>query len=213
MKNKLVFAGILAVVLVFGMFLAACGEEDAPKTFTVSYEAGEGSGTPPASQTVEDGKSINLPGKGSLTAPEGKEFDGWRGDGATYSTGDSYTVTKDVTFIAQWKSTAPTTPTGVKVRVGHFAASYQSEVITKITIYEHDTSRPNNQGTAHQTASGLALTYGNYWEGGLITKTGKFVVEVVIGANSYYGRGTIDIFNLSDPTVILQYNGIALIKQ
>jgi len=212
MKKKLVFTGILAVVLVFMMFLAAC-VEDAPKTFTVSYDAGDGSGTPPASQTVEDGKSINLPGKGSLTAPAGKEFDGWKGDGSTYSTGDSYTVTKDVTFTAQWKSTTPAAPTGVKVRVGHFAINYQTEVITKIVIYEYDSSKSNNQGTVHQTTSGLALEYGKYWENGLITKTGKFVVEVVIGAGSYYATATVDIYSLSDPTVVLQYSGITLVKQ
>jgi uncharacterized repeat protein (TIGR02543 family) len=42
-----------------------------------------------------------------MTAPAGKEFDGWKAGGTTYARGDSYTVKGNVVFTAQWKDTAP----------------------------------------------------------------------------------------------------------
>lgn len=224
MRNKLVFTGILAVALVFGMLLTACGEaasQDTTKTFTVSYDGGEGSGTPPRSQEVKDGESIDLPGKGNLRAPEGKEFDGWKGGGGTWATGDSYTVTRDVMFTAQWKSTTPVVPnpppntpvvpTGVKVRVGHFGIEYQDEVITKITISEYD--ELNDRLTVYQNAAGLALGYGQYWEDGLITKTGGFIIKAIVGAGTWEAEGWVSIYDLSGPAVVLQYDGYDLIRQ
>jgi len=103
----------------------------------------------------------------------------------------------------------------VKVRVGHFASSYSNEVITKITIYEYDLNKPdnNNKGTIHQTVSGLNIKYGEYWEDGEITKTGQYIVEVVIGANAYSALGEISIFDFKASTVVLQYNGHKLVKQ
>jgi hypothetical protein len=106
MKNKRLLAGIAGMALAFGLMVAGCdnGSTDTPTTYTVTFDGGDGSGAPPAAQTVESGQSVTLPGKGSLVAPTGKEFDGWRGDGRTLAVGDSYTVTKDVVFLAQWKT-------------------------------------------------------------------------------------------------------------
>ena len=71
-------------------------------TYTVSFDANGGTGTM-ANVTVYEG-SYPLPACG-FTAPEGKEFDCWAvdGDENTYAPGDSYTLTADTTFIAQWK--------------------------------------------------------------------------------------------------------------
>jgi uncharacterized repeat protein (TIGR02543 family) len=104
--------GIFSLTLLCAIALFGCdnGGTTAPATYTVAFDGGDGSGSPPASRTVEENTSITLPSKGSsLTAPTGKEFDGWKTGGVTYNEGDSYTVTKDVTFIAQWKTVAPTT--------------------------------------------------------------------------------------------------------
>jgi hypothetical protein len=106
MANKRFWLGMLVMVLAFGMTAVGCDNGSppaSPKTFTVTFDTGDGSGTPPPVQTVEDGKSIFMPGRGNMTAPAGKEFDGWRGDGRNLAIGDTYTVTKDVMFIAQWK--------------------------------------------------------------------------------------------------------------
>jgi fibronectin type 3 domain-containing protein len=55
-----------------------------------------------------------------MTAPSGKTFNGWSVDGQDYEAGDSYIVTSNVTFTAQWTTTnsgttdtKPSTPTGV----------------------------------------------------------------------------------------------------
>jgi uncharacterized repeat protein (TIGR02543 family) len=76
------------------------------KEYTLAFDGGDGSGTPPAPQTVEENKSISLPGKAGLVAPANKEFAGWKTGGVSYAEGDSYTVTGNVTFIAQWKDQA-----------------------------------------------------------------------------------------------------------
>lgn len=109
MKRKTFLMGILALALVFAMGLVGCDngtgtQTTPPKTYTVTFDRGDGTGAPPTAQIVEEGKAISLPGQSGLTAPAGKTFDGWKGDGKTLEAGDSYTVTKDVTFIAQWKA-------------------------------------------------------------------------------------------------------------
>ena len=128
MKKQLFVAGMIGVALTFGLVLAGCDNlldalgaksEENSSTYRVSYDLGGGGGTPPAERTVASGTSILLPGEGSMTAPDGKEFDGWETGGTTYAVGDSYTVNSDVTFVAQWKNVSggggggPSAPTGV----------------------------------------------------------------------------------------------------
>jgi hypothetical protein len=74
---------------------------------TVSYDTGAGSGTPPASQNVASGETIYLPGQGSMTAPSGQTFKGWQTNGQNYSAGDSFTVTGNTIFVAQWVAIKP----------------------------------------------------------------------------------------------------------
>jgi hypothetical protein len=102
--------GIFSLTLLCAIALLGCDNgttEPSPTTYTVAFDGGDGSGSPPATQTATANTGITLPGKGSLIAPAGKEFDGWRAGGTNYATGDSYTVTGDVTFIAQWKTADP----------------------------------------------------------------------------------------------------------
>ncbi|MDR1030188.1 MAG: InlB B-repeat-containing protein [Treponema sp.] len=86
-------------------------------TYTVSFNCGEGSGTVPDSQSVASGTSIPLPGQGNMIPPSGKIFDGWKVGNQTYNANDSYTVTSDITFTAQWAPSSggdiPGAPTGV----------------------------------------------------------------------------------------------------
>jgi hypothetical protein len=75
------------------------------QTYTVTYNRGTGGGTAPASQTVNAGESINLPGQGSMTPPGGSgTFTGWSSGGTNYSSGETYTVNGNVTFTAQWQT-------------------------------------------------------------------------------------------------------------
>ncbi|MDR3130375.1 MAG: leucine-rich repeat protein [Treponema sp.] len=72
--------------------------------YTITFSVGEGGGSAPASQTVNAENAISLPAQGSMTAPSGKSFAGWKTDGGgTYAAGASYTASGSVTFTAQWK--------------------------------------------------------------------------------------------------------------
>jgi hypothetical protein len=76
-------------------------------TYTVTFDHGDGGGTPPSPQVVDPGTSIKLPGLGQMTAPAGKTFDGWKaGSGATQAAGTDVTINANTTYTAQWK-TAP----------------------------------------------------------------------------------------------------------
>ena len=67
-------------------------------TYTVCYDANGGTGAPPCVNAVS-GETITL----STTEPtrDGYVFDGW----GSYQPGDSYTVTGNVTFTANWLQT------------------------------------------------------------------------------------------------------------
>ena len=77
------------------------GDTPPAPTYTVSFDANGGTGTMANVTTVSP---YTLPACG-FTAPEGKEFDYWAvdGDEGVYAPGNSYTLTGNTTFIAQWK--------------------------------------------------------------------------------------------------------------
>ncbi len=73
-------------------------------TYTVSYELGDGDGTP-ASFSKCQGETFTLhDGKEGVTAPDGKEFSKWKDqDDNEYAGSAEYTMpAKDVTLTAQW---------------------------------------------------------------------------------------------------------------
>ena len=75
----------------------------APSEYIVSFDGNGGSGAM-ESKNVKKGDEYTLPENG-FTAPEGKEFAGWKvGNETTLKqTGEKITVTEDVTLVAQWK--------------------------------------------------------------------------------------------------------------
>jgi hypothetical protein len=79
--------------------------EEPPVVYTVTFDANAASGVPPELLVVNAGTVINLPGSGSL-ASSGNIFIGWNetanGGGPTFGTGAAITVTKNMTFYAQW---------------------------------------------------------------------------------------------------------------
>ena len=85
-----------------------------PETYTVSFDAGEGTGTM-ADQTTTG--SFTLPAC-AFTAPEGKEFDCWKisGDDTEYAVGDTVTISANTTFVAQWKDLPVVTYTDMMLK-------------------------------------------------------------------------------------------------
>jgi titin len=105
MKNLAKLTGIIAILAITGFSLAGCDMDavnGGTATYAVSFEPGEGSGTPPAAQTVNAGTNITLPGQGQMTAPTGQSFNGWRTGNQNYAAGAGYTVNADTIFTAQW---------------------------------------------------------------------------------------------------------------
>jgi uncharacterized repeat protein (TIGR02543 family) len=74
--------------------------------YTVSYDANGATGAAPASQTVDPGTTITLPGAGGLSFV-GRAFDGWGtaadGFGVGYTEGAPYTVNGNATLYAKWR--------------------------------------------------------------------------------------------------------------
>jgi hypothetical protein len=121
------------------------------QNFTVSYDAGAGNGTPPASQNVSSGETIYLPGQRDMTAPSGQTFNGWRTTGQSYSAGGSFTVTGNTIFWAQWTSTESGQPTA--------PASVQSLLNKVITQQESDSSAEFHSANYDPDLKYIVLTY------------------------------------------------------
>ena len=82
------------------------GEEPPePSGYTVSFNANGGSGSMSSVNNLEAG-DYELPSNG-FTAPSGKAFIGWKANnsGDLIPAGNSYNVTANVTFYAQWANT------------------------------------------------------------------------------------------------------------
>ena len=80
----------------------------APVKYTISYDLNGGTmdgKTGIVTVDIEEGTVITLP----TPSREGYAFDYW--EGSKYYAGDSYTVTEDHTFTAQWKEVEPSNPT------------------------------------------------------------------------------------------------------
>ena len=79
----------------------------APEQVTISFSAGEGSGTM-ADEKVNVGSNYTLPANG-FTPPKGKEFKAWNVSGQEKQPGDVIQINANVTIKAIWKEKEPET--------------------------------------------------------------------------------------------------------
>ena len=70
---------------------------------TLTYDAGEGTGTVPAKVEVDHGTSVRLARPEGLSK-ENATFAGWKIGEATYQVGDQVTLTENTTATAQWNA-------------------------------------------------------------------------------------------------------------
>jgi hypothetical protein len=138
MRNKASFfkrmrlASLVCVMALTGVLFSSCNTGSETEEYTVSFSAGEGTGTAPAKQTVAAGASITLPAKGGMTAPTGKPtFAGWSGSGSTYEAGASVAINADTVFTAQWTA----------------GSGGEGEETTYSGFYNYPTGRVDNNGT------------------------------------------------------------------
>ncbi len=97
-------------------FIAKWKEKPTIIEYTAIFQLGEGvDGDAPASITKPKGETFALPTPG--VTREGYKFTGWAlpGDDNLYPAGKTFTLSANVTFIAQWaESQAPVTPQELK---------------------------------------------------------------------------------------------------
>ncbi len=97
-------AVMLFVCLGMAVF-AACDPKQEADTFTVTYVAGEGTGTAPATEKHAEGETFTV-AENSFTF-EGHTFKAWNDGTKDVAAGETYTMpAKDVTFTAKWTAQA-----------------------------------------------------------------------------------------------------------
>jgi hypothetical protein len=173
-KHRLFFGfAVLALAAVF--ILAGCDSlinKLMSDTYTVSFDPGEGTGHV-SSQTVDSGKSITLPGSGGMIGPSGRlSFTGWKTGGQIYQPGNSYPVTSNVTFIAQWGNSGTNVPSSYTLTItesawemAETAKGYYTYVIgsTEVTLtvthtWKNGTWQPTSPEPFPVTLLGDTLT-------------------------------------------------------
>jgi hypothetical protein len=75
-------------------------------TYSVAFNTGNGQGTQPVNQQVPGGETVTLPDQGSMIAPSGTIFAGWKAGTTdeTLAAGASVPINAGTTFYAQWVS-------------------------------------------------------------------------------------------------------------
>ena len=108
--KKQIWIVLLAVVMAVTLLACVACVDPKPATYTLTYAAGEGTGTAPEAKKYEAGAEITLINN-PFTAPANKEFDGWMVEGVKKAAGDKVTMPeKDITITAQWKTTEQPQP-------------------------------------------------------------------------------------------------------
>jgi uncharacterized repeat protein (TIGR02543 family) len=100
MKKKIKTHGLIAIIAVITLSLAACGGDESTETFTVTFIANGGTPEPQA-QKIEKGKTATEP---TAMTKENNAFDGWYKEN-TFSTKWNFTtdtVTTEITLYAKW---------------------------------------------------------------------------------------------------------------
>ncbi len=162
-----------------------------PSKYTVTFV--ENSATTD-SLSVEDGESIILPNHNATKVPEGKKFIGWATtQNATediYSEGDSYIITANVTFHAQYED-LPEDPTALNfVKVTENPEDWSG---VYLIVYEDGSKAFNGSLTSLNTANGLDISIINSKiKATDATIAASFTIEAVEGgyaiksASGYY---------------------------
>ncbi|NLJ65204.1 MAG: hypothetical protein GX337_07425, partial [Christensenellaceae bacterium] len=93
--------------------------------FTVTYNAGGGTGTPPEdSNQYAVGAYADVKSALGLTAPTDKVFLGWENGGTIYQPGDKIQITGNMTLTAQWGTVKDKTQVTYKPGIGAIGSDH-----------------------------------------------------------------------------------------
>ncbi|MDR1220885.1 MAG: InlB B-repeat-containing protein [Treponema sp.] len=130
--------------------------------YTVTYNANQGSGTTPSSQTVNAGSSVTLASGSGLTK-SGYTFSGWNtnasGTGTSYAANSSYTVTATITLYAKWTAQAQYTVT-FNADGGSFTGGSATQTQTALIGGSVGSSMPSNPTKSGYTFGGWYTSTG-----------------------------------------------------
>lgn len=150
---KRMLVAILSIVclVLTSVSLVACTAK-----YTVSYDLGEydGAGVAPQAQTVKENSDITLPQVGVIW--DGHEFAGWKIGNEILDSGARYTVTADVTAVAEW------TDTSSPIEPVKYTITYD------LGVYDGDGVAPASRTVVENTAITLPQV-GVTWEGYIFT--------------------------------------------
>ena len=178
---------VISACLALGLALASCnngsdngGETPPVVTFTVSFNANDGSGAVPSPIAVQAGSSVTLPNEGGRLSRSGYTFGGWNtnasGSGTNYSAGSSYTPVSDITLYARWNANYTVT-FNINGGSGTLPPPHTVHGGSSVTLpNEGDLSRSGYTfGGWNTNAYG---TGSNYQGGGYYTPTGNVTLYV-----------------------------------
>jgi len=214
MRNSGIFPGILAsmplslMFLALGLTLASCenvaNNSPKPKTYTITFNANDGTGAVPEPKTVNAGSFTSLPG-GSALSKTGYTFSGWNtkadGTGTNYGAGASYTPESDVTLYAKWDAVTYTVTFHANGGNGTPPSAQSAQAGSSITLPSGSglTKAGYNFSGWNINASGTGLLFDAgipYTPSGNITLYAKWsdaslnVVTYTIRFNANGGNGT-----------------------
>jgi uncharacterized repeat protein (TIGR02543 family) len=155
-------------------------------TYTVTYDANEGTGSVPDSETVEAGKNHTVLSGGGLSRT-GYTFAGWntqaKGGGTSYMAGNSFPVNSNVTLYAQWTATiypityTPNSGTGTLTPTSY---TIESGTIT-LPILTRD-----------------GYTFGGWYESSGFTGTAVATIPAgSTGGKTYYAQWTANTYTVT----------------
>jgi len=150
--------------------------------YTVTYHVNGGSGTVPASQTVNAGSSVTL-SNGSGLSRTGYTFGGWNthssGAGTNYNAGASYTPTGTISLYAKWNAAGITAYTVTYNINGGMGTTPAAQTV--------------NPGDSVTLASGNVFLRSGYIFGGWSTNNSG-TDPVYPAGFSYVPTGTITLY-------------------
>ena len=190
-------------------------------SYTVTYDANNGSGAPSDSTPYADGSSVTVLSKGSL-ARDGYDFAGWKigtaetiyansADNITGAT-EAFTITGNTTLTAQWTAipaTAPninTQPQDLNLTYGYTegslgvtAAAATNTTYNGLTYQWYSNTTASNQGGTEITENGTSSTY--TIPAGKTTGTTEYYYCVVTATRSDNGQTATATSSVATVTV------------
>lgn len=166
--------------------LYAIWESNAPKTYTVSYNANGGTGAP-SSQTKTHDVTLTL--RTTKPTRSGYTFLGWSTTSGTiqavkYAAGGSYTANASVTLYAVWQQNAPTTYT-VSYNANGGSGAPSSQTKTKdVTLTLSSTKPTRSSYTFLGWSTSSTATSPTYYAGGSYTANASATLYAVWSYNA-----------------------------